>query len=279
MSGKAIARLWPGPELARELELAEAAVCREFAVAAARLYPQLPIRVVEHAGGVAISYGAGDPLNGVKGAGLCGSVDADEWDEVEEAFLPGGSPVVVDLCPFADAEFVNVLGARGYRIGAFETVLCKDLALAEEPAGELPAGLSICAAKSPEQFTRVVGIGFAHGGEPMKFAVDFGRVRARMSHAPMLIASIDGEEAGGAAVSFAGRVAHMSGAAVLPRFRGRGIQRALTEARLRLARERGCVLAKLDVEAGSVSHRNAERAGFRVAYTRPQMVRAPGVTG
>ena len=61
--------------------------------------------------------------------------------------------------------------------------------------------------------------------------------------------------------------------AVLPEFRGRGVQRALTAARLRIALERGCLLAKMDVRAGTVSHQNAVRCGFQVAYTRPQLVR------
>jgi ribosomal protein S18 acetylase RimI-like enzyme len=70
-----------------------------------------------------------------------------------------------------------------------------------------------------------------------------------------------------------GGVALMSGAAVLPAFRGRGIQLALTAERLRIGALRGCKLAKMDVRAASASYRNAVRAGFEVAYTRPQLVR------
>src|SRR6185436_16522529 len=98
---------------------------------------------------------------------------------------------------------------------------------------------------------------------------------AQLPHSVMLMARVDGRPAGGAAVSAHGSIAHMAGAAVLPEFRGRGIQRALTAARMRIAGERGCTLAKLDVRAGSVSHRNAARCGFQVAYTRPQLVKSP----
>jgi hypothetical protein len=37
---------------------------------------------------------------------------------------------------------------------------------------------------------------------------------------------------------------------------------------MRYAAERGCDLAMMVAEAGSNSQRNAERKGFRVAYTR-----------
>jgi ribosomal protein S18 acetylase RimI-like enzyme len=225
-------------------------------------------------GGVALHYAPADPLNAVKGAGLAGPVTPAEWDQIESFFRAHNSPVVVDLCPFADPAFVERLGDRGYRIAAFETVLFRELDEAP-PRPELPAG---CVIQSPRaeraaEWGRVVGAGFADGGDPFPFAVDLARVRAGLEHSVMVLAVVGGVAAGGAALSIASGTAHFAGAAVLPEFRGRGIQRALTAERLRIARERGCSLAKLDVLAGSVSHRNAEHAGFRVAYTRPQMVR------
>jgi ribosomal protein S18 acetylase RimI-like enzyme len=259
------------------LEGAEAASSREFCSTAAKLYPGSPIRVIDCAGGCGLHYGPADPLNAVKGVGLNGPVNTADWDALEAAFRSAGSPVVIDLSPFADEAFVALLGARGYTIGSFETVLCRRLDDgAPLPLESLTPGMRIelvGAANAPE-WTRVVGIGFANGGEPMKFAVDFGLVRQHLKHSVTLLATVDGEPAGGAGMSITGPVAHMAGAAVLPQFRRRGIQQALTAARLRLARERGCAWAKLDVQGGSASDRNAVRAGFQVAYTRPQLVRA-----
>jgi GNAT superfamily N-acetyltransferase len=50
--------------------------------------------------------------------------------------------------------------------------------------------------------------------------------------------------------------------------RRRGLQAALMEARMRYAKEHGCDLAMMVAEPGSNSQRNAERMGFRIAYTR-----------
>jgi hypothetical protein len=46
------------------------------------------------------------------------------------------------------------------------------------------------------------------------------------------------------------------------------LQGALLSERLRYARTHGCDLAMMVAEAGSESQRNAERKGFRIAYTR-----------
>jgi GNAT superfamily N-acetyltransferase len=50
--------------------------------------------------------------------------------------------------------------------------------------------------------------------------------------------------------------------------RRKGLQAALLQERLRYASEQGCDLAMMVAEAGSESQRNAERKGFRIAYTR-----------
>jgi GNAT superfamily N-acetyltransferase len=63
------------------------------------------------------------------------------------------------------------------------------------------------------------------------------------------------------------------GASTLPEFRNRGLQSALLQARLNLACEAGCDLAVIVTRPGSVSQRNAERAGFRLAYTKAILMR------
>ncbi len=63
-------------------------------------------------------------------------------------------------------------------------------------------------------------------------------------------------------------VALLAGASTIPEMRRRGLQAALLEARKRYAFEHGYQLAMMVTESGSQSQRNAERKGFRIAYTR-----------
>jgi hypothetical protein len=51
------------------------------------------------------------------------------------------------------------------------------------------------------------------------------------------------------------------------------VQRALLAARIQWAVAQGCDLAVTITQNGSVSHRNMERFGFRIAYTRTKLFR------
>ena len=69
------------------------------------------------------------------------------------------------------------------------------------------------------------------------------------------------------------RIAAFFGTATLPEYRGRGVQTALIAQRLHEAALAGCEYAVVSTNPGSGSQRNMERRGFRVAYTKPVMMR------
>ena len=73
------------------------------------------------------------------------------------------------------------------------------------------------------------------------------------------------------------RTAYLAMAATLPEFRGRGCHGALLSARLASAAEAGCDLVVATAEFASVSQRNMEAAGLRVAYTKPVLRLTPPV--
>lgn len=279
--------------LAAAFEGAEAVACRQFCQSAADLHKG--VRYRDGAGGVALFYAPSDPLNGVKGAGMSGPVDPAEWDAIESLYRDTNSPITIDLAPLCDAAFLASLLKAGYTIAAFETVTFRPVRTL--PVNPVPEGVRIEQAlpddlPSIDAWERTLNLGFASGGPPIQFAVHFGRVRAHTARSGlnpynfMFLATVDGRPAGGAALSLTRArpspvlpnpplIALMSGAAVLPEFRRRGIQTALTNARLAVARTHGCDYATIVVLAGSGSHRNACRAGFCTAYSRPQLVLAP----
>ena len=65
------------------------------------------------------------------------------------------------------------------------------------------------------------------------------------------------------------------GSSTIPEMRRRGLQSALLHERMSYAAAQGCDLAMMVAVPGSNSHRNAERQGFRVAYTRTKWQRLP----
>ena len=122
-----------------------------------------------------------------------------------------------------------------------------------------------------EQWARIVGQGFA-GDQPVTDEmVRFGMSFFSAGKSRPCLALVDGEAAAGGGVSVRDGLVSLFGAATLPRFRNRGVQTALIRRRLEWAA--GCELARTCTRPGTTSQRNAERLGFRVVYTKPQMVR------
>jgi hypothetical protein len=82
-----------------------------------------------------------------------------------------------------------------------------------------------------------------------------------------------GEAIAAGSLHLHGGVALFAGASTVPAFRGRGAQRAPLQARIALAVAQGADLAIMVALPGSASHRNAQRAGFQVAYSRVKVGR------
>jgi hypothetical protein len=94
------------------------------------------------------------------------------------------------------------------------------------------------------------------------------QVNANRPDVRMFLAELDGRPVGAATLGLCEGVALMAGASTVPEARNRGAQLALLDSRLRYAAEHGCDLAMMCAQPGSASQRNAERHGFRIAYTR-----------
>jgi ribosomal protein S18 acetylase RimI-like enzyme len=85
----------------------------------------------------------------------------------------------------------------------------------------------------------------------------------------LYVATVGGVRAAAAVLTVADRIGYLANAATLPAFRRRGCQLALIAARVADAADGGCDLVTSGAEFGSSSQRNLERAGFRLAYTKP----------
>jgi GNAT superfamily N-acetyltransferase len=98
--------------------------------------------------------------------------------------------------------------------------------------------------------------------------LEIGRVQGAAEGAHRFLASLEGEPIAAGGLSLDGGVALLAGASTVPAARRRGAQLALLAARIEFAAAQGCDLAMMCALPGSGSQRNAERHGFRIAYTR-----------
>ena len=114
--------------------------------------------------------------------------------------------------------------------------------------------------------------GFKDNGRPALLLETLARIALSRADTTIYLALVEGKIAGSGALAqietLQGSVAHLYIDSTLPAYRGRGIQRALLQARLSDARRAGIELAHVGVTPGSVSARNIERTGFSLAYAK-----------
>jgi hypothetical protein len=110
--------------------------------------------------------------------------------------------------------------------------------------------------------------GWSESPELADFIMDIGRVSARRDGSMSFLAELGGRTIAAGGLSLVEGIALLAGASTIPSGRNRGAQLALLEGRLLHAAEVGCDVAMMVAQPGSASQRNAERQGFRIAYTR-----------
>lgn len=127
-------------------------------------------------------------------------------------------------------------------------------------------------------WARTGAAGWSHLPELTHFLHELAIVNARRRHHVPFLVEVDGRAIAAGGLAMSDGVALLAGASTVPEARRRGAQRALLEARLRYAAEHGCDIAMMGASPGSESQRNAERQGFRIAYTRVKWRRMLGST-
>lgn len=261
--------------LARRLEMTDALAGVEFARAWAARHSHEGEVSVSVAGGHASFAGVGSPLTQAFALGMNGPVSEADMERMEEFYESNASAVNIETCPLADTSLLELLNDRSYRVIEYSNVFAREITdeslswrdEADEVSVRTP-GLD-----EVETYTSVVTKSFFETIEITAEFLDMIASPFYAAGAHFFLAEVAGVPAGGAMMSIHGGVASFGGAGTLPEFRNRGAQKALILARLAFAAQSGCDIAMVATMPGSVSHRNVERQGFRVAYTRSKWMR------
>ena len=270
--------------LSRRLERAEGSANAAFVEARARLAPGSGATWREVAGTYAMFDGVGSPLTQTFGLGLFAPASADDLATLEAFFVERGADVHHEVSPLADPALLALLPARGYRPIELTSVVHRTLdTVPDAPPASAAVRARPIAPDEIERWADTAARGWGETPELAEFMRGFGLVSANSAGTVCFLAEIGDEAVAAGALAVHGGVALLAGASTLPAWRGRGAQTALLAARLRHAVEQGCDLAMMGAQPGSTSQLNAERQGFRIAYTRIKWERAahgrPGTTG
>lgn len=256
--------------LARRLEKAEALSNVDFVEARARMFPDSAATWIKTAGTYAMFDGIHSPCTQTFGLGMFEPVTATALDEIEAFFRGHQAPIYHEVSPLADATAVNLLNARGYQPFEFTSVMFRPLERGTQLNAVLneKIGVRLIAENEHELWARTAAEGWSEAIEFADLIFELSLVSAKRNVALSFIAELAGQPIATGALNLCEGVALLAGASTIPSGRKQGAQLALLEARLRYAAEQGCDLAMMCAAPGSISQRNAERQGFRIAYTR-----------
>jgi hypothetical protein len=253
--------------LSRRLERAEGLVGTTFSETNQRIAPERGSVWRDFAGTYAIFDGPDSPMTQTFGLGLFTPVTPDSLAEIEAFFTERGAPVMHEVSPLAGIETFALLAERGYRPNDLSTVLVQPLA---ETADAPTSGLRVRTIEDADHAAWIETSVLGWSADPtfadiMRSMATVAAANTAMTH---FLVERDGAPIATASLGMHEGVALLAGASTIPSGRNLGAQALLLTARLAEARRRGCDLAMMLTTPGSTSQRNAERRGFRVAYTR-----------
>jgi GNAT superfamily N-acetyltransferase len=253
-------------DLCRRLERAEGQACLEFAESRHRLDPESGAAWMQCAGANVVFDGVDSPITQTFGLGLFEPLTPGALDQMERFFRDRGAVVVHEVSPLAGIPTLDLLCARGYRPIELSSVMYRPI---DRPGTRENTAARVAAPEECALWAEVSARGWAHDNPDLRgFLEQFGAIAFARKQSVHFIAELNGQPGAAGALSLHDGVALFGGAATVPEMRRQGLQAALLEARLRYAFEHGSLLAMMVTEAGSQSQRNAERQGFRIAYTR-----------
>jgi acetyltransferase (GNAT) family protein len=265
-------QLFPFSDLAlsRRLEMAEAHGNVEFVETRARINPASGAQWIQVAGAYAMFDGVKSPCTQTFGLGLFQPITPAEIQTIEEFYLDRGAPVFHEVSPLADPTLLPLLNGRGYHPVELTSVMFCPISNVAKDMAPLNEDIRVRLAQDneAEMWAATAVKGWGELAELEEVMPELALVSAKRSRALSFVAEVDGQPIATGAMSISDGVALLAGASTIPEARRRGAQLALLKSRSRYAAEQGCDIVMVCAGPGGESQRNAERQGFRIAYTR-----------
>lgn len=252
-------------------EMPQVYYAREFK----KTRPETGAAEEEICGGHMVFAGLGSPIGRATGVGFDQPLTPSDLDRIEHFYRKHKAPSQVDLTPLHGPEVFEMFKERGYAIAELNNVLYRKL----DPKEEFPVPPPHCEIRrSPREESDITGAivesAFFPDGSPEAFRGLIAPLY-EMENALAFVATVHHKPVacGTGLIIPEHKVFALCGAGTLSEFRGRGLQTALLRARMKAARDAGCEYAVVVTNGGTVSQRNAERLGMRVAYSKVTVIK------
>lgn len=258
--------------LSRRLEKTEAQSNADFVEARAALVPDSGAQWIQAAGAYAMFDGVNSPLTQTFGLGIFEPVTPEALTFIEGFYRERRAEVFHEVSPLADPTALRLLNERGYHPIEFTSILYLPLHRDLRLTGSVNEKIQVRRVQNDEVeqelWAQTATRGWGEFVEVADVVLELSRIGVKRPGALCFLAELDGKPIATGSLIICDGVALLAGASTIPEGRKQGAQLALLDARLRYAVAQGCDLAMMGALPGSASQRNAERQGFRIAYTR-----------
>ena len=258
-------------QLSQKLERTEARANAAFVEARAKISPESGAEWIAVAGTYAMFDSIESPLTQTFGLGVFDEITNVELDEIEVFFKNHNAPVFHEVSPLGGMALLPLLNERGYRPVELTSVMFQPLD--DENKLNLPLNPNlktrIIEKGEEEIWARTSADGWSSEAPELgDFMFNFGQISANCEGGFPFLAELDDKPISAGMLFIYNDIALFGGASTVLAGRRKGGQTALLEARLQFSRLQGCKIATMCALPGSQSQRNAEKNGFRIAYTR-----------
>ena len=198
------------------------------------------------------------------GAGTTRELRSDDVDVVEAFYRTRRLPARFEFDDDVLRRDEPLLRERGYvEDGPLAAVLEAPVAV-----GDIAAGVDIRTTSDRRSWVELIARATWGAQAVPPIGLRTTQIDAAAAHV-LVVASIDGQDAGGGALGIVGDTAFLYEAGVVPAFSGNGVYGALIAARLKFAAERGTERAIVKTEPDAAAEHVAVRHGFvRTALRR-----------
>ncbi|MFN0084983.1 MAG: GNAT family N-acetyltransferase [Blastocatellia bacterium] len=257
--------------LSRRLERTERQSNADFVETRRQLTPESGACWIEAGGAYAMFDGAASPLTQTFGLGLYEELTPATLDAIEAFYRERESPVFHEVSTMAAMPMLPLLNERGYLPNELTSVMYRPIHSGIRLSAEVNDRIQVRRVETGEDrqaWAQTSARGWSELAELSDLILELSRISVMRPNTACFTAEIEGRPIATGALDICDGVALLAGASTIPEGRQQGAQLALLDRRLRHAVGQGCDLAMMCALPGSASQRNAERQGFRIAYTR-----------
>ncbi|MFA6915681.1 MAG: hypothetical protein WC222_04735 [Parachlamydiales bacterium] len=263
-------KIYSDKALSQQLEKTEARYNAEFVHSRLRMFPDSGAEWIEVEGTYAMFDGLESPLTQTFGLGLFEKLSLKTIEKLEKFYQRFSAPIFHEVSPMADSSHMDILCKCGYQPVELTSILYKPL-LKKDSAYQLNPEIATRQMLEGEEeiWASTSAKGWSTEAPGLyEFIYKFAQIATQSRGVLSFFANLNDKPISTGMLYIDNDIALLAGDSTIMEGRNRGAQNALIDARLSYAADHGCSIAMMAASPGSQSQKNAEKKGFRLAYTR-----------